>query len=630
MEDKLQVIREKIFMILACCLVFFHVYTAVFGMFEAVQQRSLCLSLILVMIYITNPCKIKKAGPLIDIIFIVMSVAATAHIFADWDGIVMRAGVFRTYEVVYATMFMIALAEASRRKLGWALTIIAGVAMLYNMFGSKIPIFNLGFRRIKYGRIAYNMVYTTEGIFSVPFGSVATFVIVFLLFAEIMDATGAREFLMDFALMIFGKKRGGPAKVAVISSGLFGMISGSSVANVVSTGCITIPLMKRSGFESKVAGAVEACASTGGMLAPPIMGATAFVMSEVLGVSYLHVLKSAIIPAIMYYAAIYLYIEFKTMDGRSTYKVREEDLGVKDVDKKLVAKKLLIVFVPIGLLIALMNKFSVQKACMTSAFVMIILAIILRSSDGLKHPVEICRKTARSAQSVAMSTALGGVVVGVLNFTGLGFKISNLLISASGDSRVLLCVLAMLASIVFGMGLPPTACYILVATLVAPVMVSRGITMMAAHLFALYFGILSNITPPVATASYAAAPIAQESPMKVGWAGFIIMLDLCLVPYGFVYYPGLLLLEDATLMSVVTGIVTISITIILGAVALAGYYFHVKLSIIERVILMAVTLIVFNPAVPLVGNIALFVIVTAVYMIRGRKNKVNDNLSGAV
>lgn len=622
MEDVIKTVRAKAFTVLAIILVSFHVYTAIFGMLEAVQQRSLCLSLILCMIFLTKPSK-GKFGWIIDLALIVMSVLATAHIFADWHGIVQRGGLYTTAEVVFSALFLIALAEASRRCLGMALTIIAGIALAYNIFGSAIPIFNLGFRHIPVSRILYNLIYTTEGVYSVPFGSVATFVIVFLLFAELMDATGAREFLMDFALMVFGKKRGGAAKVAVVSSGLFGMVSGSSVANVVSTGVITIPLMKRSGFKAHVAGAVEACASTGGMLAPPIMGATAFVMAEVLGVSYLEVIKSAAIPAILYYLAIYLYIEFKTQDGKHSYTVTEDELGIKDVKKADLVKRLLIVFIPIIFLVVLMNKWSVQKAVMASSVLMVILAVIFKSGSGLKNVKGICENTAKHAQSVAMATALGGVVVGVINFTGLGFKIANLLIGISNGSLLILCVLAMIASIIFGMGLPPTACYIMVAMLVAPVMVDQGVILMAAHLFALYFGILSNITPPVAVASFAAAPIAGEKPMKVGWMGFIIMLDLCLIPYGFVYYPALLLGEGTTILSLVVAVVTILITITLGAISIAGYAFGVRLSAVERIALIIITLLVFSPAVPIYGNIALFVVVMGFYLFRkNRQSKI--------
>lgn len=619
MENKIQVYRERISVILSVILVIFHVYTALFGMLESVQQRSFCLTLILCMIFLTRPSKIKGVGQLLDLAFIAMSIGATAHIFLDWNGIITRGGRYTTMEVVLAALFIVALVEASRRCLGMGLTTISIIALAYNIWGNGIPFWNLGFRKIAFSRIAYNLVYTTEGVYSVPFGSVATFVIVFLLFAELMDATGAREFLMDFALMVFGKKRGGAAKVAVISSGLFGMVSGSSVANVVSTGVITIPLMKRSGFKAHIAGAIEACASTGGMLAPPIMGATAFVMAEVLGVSYLEVIKAAAIPAILYYAAIYLYIEFKTQDGQSSYTVNEEDLGIKDVDKGSLFKRLMIVFVPIVFLVVFMNRWSVQKAVMAAAALMIVLAVLFKSYDGLKHPVNICKNTAKHAQSVAMATALGGVVVGVINFTSLGFKISNMLITISGDSLLLLCVLAMLASIVFGMGLPPTACYIMVAMLVAPVMVDRGVPIMAAHLFALYFGILSNITPPVAVASFAAAPIAEEKPMKVGWMGFIIMMVLCLIPYGFVYYPAMLLGDGYGIGSIVVAVVTIAITIVLGAVAVAGYLFRVRLSAVERVILVVLTLAVFSPIVPIYGNLAFFAAVIAFYWFRSRR-----------
>lgn len=611
--------RDRLILILSVFLVGFHVYTSLFGLLEAVLQRGLHLAVVLCLLFLSKPCKRKGIGPFVDAALIAMSVSAVLYTFLQYDEIVSRGGRFTTLEVVLGSLLIVALAEGSRRVLGPSLTVIAAAAMAYNIFGSSISLFGLGFRQMSFSRIIYNQVFTTEGIYSSPLGSVATFVVTFLLFAEILDATGARAFLMDFALMTFGKKRGGAAKVAVVSSGLFGMVSGSSVANVVSTGVITIPLMKKSGFPAKLAGAVEACASTGGMLAPPIMGAAAFVMAEVLGVSYLEVLKAAIVPALLYYAAIYLVIEFKTQDGKNSYTVDENDLGIRDFDKKQLFVKLLTVILPIGVMIYLMNRLSVQKAVMIAILVMLIVAVLTGNSEGLKHPVKICQGTAKHVISVAMATALGGVVVGVINFTGLGFKISNLLITLSGGSLLMLCIMSMCASIVFGMGLPPTACYILIALLVAPVMVDQGVLPMAAHLFAFYFGILSNITPPVAVASFAAAPIAESPPMAVGWQGFIIMLDLLLVPYGFVYYPALLLGEGTTLAAFLEGFLTISYAIILGASCIAGYLFRNRLSAPERVLITAVALAVFSPQVPFLINTAFFAAVMAFYWFKYRR-----------
>lgn len=610
--------KHKIVSVISVVLVSFHVYTSLFGMLDAVLQRGVCLSLILSILFLTKPTRIKAAGPLVDIVFIVMSIASTLYTILNYDAIIARGGQYVTIEVVLGTMLIIALAEGSRRALGLSLTMISGVAMLYCIFGYAIPILNLGFRRLTFSRIIYNQVYTTEGIYSAPLGAVATFVIVFLLFAEVLDATGAREFLMDFALAAFGKKRGGAAKVAVVSSGLFGMVSGSSVANVVSTGVITIPLMKKSGFTPKLAGAIEACASTGGMLAPPIMGAAAFVMAEVLGVSYLVVLKASIIPAILYYAAIYLVIEFKTQDG-GTYTVTTDELGIKGMNKWLLFKKLLVVAIPIGTMIFLMNKWTVQKAVMFSIGIMIILAIMMKTGSGLRHPVKICEGTARHAVSVAMATALGGVVVGVISFTGFGFKVSTLLIGASGGYLLPLCLLSMLASIIFGMGLPPTACYILIALLVAPVMVSKGVEPLAAHMFAFYFGILSNITPPVAVASYAAAAIAEEKPMKVGWQGFLVMLILCLIPYGFIYYPAMLLVDGWDLASLLVSVITVSIAVVMGSVAVGGCVLGKKLNYIYRFGFAALAALTLVPAVALIAKGLVFALLAGYFAVKRKK-----------
>jgi TRAP transporter 4TM/12TM fusion protein len=590
-------------------------------MLDTILQRGTHLAIALILIYLTKPSKIanKVINLLIDVALIVASSALVIYTYMYLTEIYYRSGRFTTFEVVLGVLFIIALCEGARRLLGWTLTIVSGIALLYCILGYKIPILNLGFRQLSFSRIIYTMTYTTEGIFSSPIASVSSVVIPFLLFAEVLDATGARQLLMDFALMAFGSKRGGAAKVAVVSSGLFGMVSGSAVANVVSTGTITIPLMKKSGFDKGTAGAIEACASTGGMLAPPIMGAAAFVMAEFLGVSYLHILKSAIGPALLYYFAIYMIVEFKTMDKKSTYTVAKEDLNIVQLTKRQLVQKSITVIVPIGTLLILMNKFSVHRAVMIAIFTLAICALLTGSAEGLKHPLQICTRAAKHILPVAMATGLGGVVVGVINSTGLGFKIANLLIVLSGNSLLLLLLMAMVASIIFGMGLPPTACYILIALLVAPVMIERGIIAISAHLFAFYFGILAGVTPPVATSSYTAAAIAEESPTIVGWSGFRILLVLAFVPYGFVYYPSLLLLEGTTFISFSTAFLTTLFTILLGAAAISGYLFWCKLSMPERLIIIIAELLTFSPTVPFLGNIALFGTVMVFYYFKGKR-----------
>lgn len=606
-------IRNRFVAALSVCVVCFHIYTSLFGMLEPVLQRGIHLGALLLILFLSKPCPTKKIGPIVDAILIVMAASSIIYTFINYQDIIKRGGDFTTTEVILGTMLIIALVEGSRRVLGLSLTIIASIAMLYNIFGSYITFANLGFRYMSYSRIIYNQVFTTEGIYSSPLGTSATFVVPFLLFAEILDATGARAFLMDFALTFFGRKRGGAAKVAVISSGLFGMVSGSSVANVVSTGVITIPLMKRSGFKGTVAGAIEACASTGGMLAPPIMGAAAFVMAEVLGISYLKVLTAAITPALLYYIAIYMFIEFYTQNGKHSYKVSKEELGISEFNIKNLAVKLSIVVLPIAIMIYLMTKWSVQKAVMSSIAVMVMIAILTGNGGGLKRPVTICKGAAKHVLPVAMATALGGVVVGMINFTGLGFKIANLLINVSGGNMLLLCIMAMMASIVFGMGLPPTACYILIALLIAPVMVDQGIVPMAAHLFAFYFGILSNVTPPVAVASFAAAPIAEERAMAVGWQGFIIMLSLVLIPYGFVYYPELLWGAGTTWISFMTACVTIFMAIFIAAGCIAGYFFYKKLSVVEILLFATVVIGIMMPSIPFIVKLFTYGVVVAFY-----------------
>ena len=579
-------------------LVLFHAYTCIFGLFEPLVQRPVHLLLLLVIVYLLYPLK-GRFGTFLDLLFIFLAVAPILHLIISYDQITERAGDITPMEVILGVMLIFSIAEGCRRVIGVILTVIAAIALAYNIWGNFLPLPGVTFRHISFARIIATQYLSTEGIWTAPLAVSATYVVPFLLFANVLDATESRAFLMKVALKLFGKLRGGPAKVAVVSSGLFGMISGSAIANVVTTGMITIPLMKKVGFRPSMAGGLEACASTGGQLAPPIMGAAAFIIAEFLGLSYLKVLIAAATPAFLYYFTLYLYISFLTQNKARPYKLDNADLETISITMGELIKRLILVFGPLIYLIYSMIGDTVQRAAIKGVGALFAATFVTGNfSTILGKPIEISVTTAKNATVIAMATALGGVIIGVITSTGINFKIANLMIQASAGNIFILLALAMITSIIFGMGLTTTAAYILVALLVVPVVVDTGIAPMAAHLFCFYFAILSSITPPVAIASFAAAPIAGVSAMAVGWQGFRILICLLPIPFGFIYYPALLFVEGTTFLTYAMALITNAAAIyyILGAIT--GYFLFRRLTVIERTLLFLISVSIMLTIVP--------------------------------
>ena len=459
-------------------------------------------------------------------------------------------------------------------------------------------------------RIVQHMYLTPEGIFGVALGVSATFVVMFIIFGAFLSKSGGARFFNELALALAGNSPGGPAKVAVVASGLLGTINGSSVANVATTGTFTIPLMKRVGYKPEYAGAVEACASTGGQLMPPIMGAGAFIMSEFLGISYLRIAAAAIIPAFLYYSAIFVNVHIRARKKNLTGLSRDELPVIKEVLKK--DGHLLI---PIGVVIGtLLMKYTPVAAAFFGVISVVVVSQFRRHTRmGLKGIIEAMEEGSRGALGVAMACALVGFVVGTSSLTSLGLTISNNIIDLSGGKLFPTLIMAMVASLVLGMGLPTTANYIVCSTIVAPALIGMNVLPLAAHMFVFYFGIMADLTPPVCLAAFTGAGIAGASPGKTGLTATKIALVAYFIPYSFVYTPMVLLQNPSLLhLAILVGSSLLGIVSIAGS--LEGWMFR-DLKPLERLILLPLAIATFMPQV-MVNLVSGVLLIAALFLLK--------------
>lgn len=575
------------------CVLFsaFHLYTAAMGAFPPQIQRSVHLGFVLTLVYLLYPARSdgdRTRLPWYDALLAVTGAFVCFYIVWNYDVIVLEAGPPEMIDLIFGGVAIALVLEATRRIVGLPIALVAFIFLLYAKFGAYIPGM-LGHRGFSVSRIVSHMYLTTEGIFGMPLGVSATFVFLFVLFGAFLHSTGLGKFFIDLALAAAGRYVGGPAKVAVLASGFFGTISGSSVANTVSTGTFTIPLMKSVGYRGAFAGAVEAASSTGGQIMPPIMGAAAFIMAQFLGVGYVEIAKAALIPALLYYLAVgfMVHMEAKRLGLKGIPKERLPNTwNVLREGGYLLGPILVLVY----LLVQGYTPFKAAYYCILSTVIISSIAnnwkTWKRSANGsdplggvllacnLENGNDVLRAMengARLALGVAAACACTGLVIGVVTLTGMGLKLANTIVTLSGGSFMLTLVFTMFASIILGMGLPTTAKYIVLATIAAPAIQSFGVPALAAHLFIMYFGILADLTPPVALAAYAAAGIARDDPNTTGFMAVKIALAGFLIPYIFCYNPGLLMI-NATPLEVVFYVVTAAVGIIALSFANVGYW----------------------------------------------------------
>ncbi|WP_392455227.1 TRAP transporter permease [Chryseomicrobium aureum] len=579
----------KIVMVaVAAGLSLYAIYTNGFSTIQEIYRNGIFLGFLLTLTFILYPMTKKSSKSkmsILDILFLVLGLAGVGYIVLFYTDIhVERQSQAIMQDYIFAIITIIVLLEASRRTIGIFIPLLSAIAIVYAMFGPYFPGM-FGHAGFSIERLLYRMYMTTEGIFGMTLSIASTYIVLFILFGAFLTVSGASQFFNELALAIAGRRRGGPAQVAVISSALTGSLSGSAVANVATTGSFTIPLMKKIGLTPRFAGAVEATASTGGMIMPPIMGAAAFIMAGFLGISYTTIILAAIIPSLLYYASLIIAIDIEAKKQGLKGLSKE---SIPQVKKVILERGILVLPIIIVIGALLMGRTPLYAGF--AGIISVIIASWLTKDKSTrvtpKKAFEALVDGARGTIQVGVACASIGIIIAVVTMTGLGSTFAYNIIDLAGGVMILILLLVMVTCIILSLGLPSTALYIVVAVTAAPALINAGINPLAAHFFVFWFGALSNVTPPVALAAYTAAGIAGADPMKTSWTALKLALPGFIVPFMIAYNP-ILIMQDpaggtASFISVIVPFITALIGIFGLAVAINNY-FNTKLNIIERI-----------------------------------------------
>ncbi len=573
--------QALIITVIAVSMSLFHLYTSGFGLLLAMKQRAIHLAFVLVLVFLLYPFSDKcsrKDIPWYDYILAILGAGVTLYMVFNFEQMVYRAGLPTQTDLIVGFIGIVLLLEATRRVSSPILPCIAIFFLFYCYFGRQFPEM-FQHRGFNFTRIINHMYMGTEGVFGIPLAVSATFVFMFILFGSFLEQTGMGRFIIDLAMALAGHATGGPAKVAVLSSGLMGSISGSSVANVCTTGMFTIPLMKSVGYKPYFAGAVEAVASTGGQIMPPVMGAAAFIMAEFLGVPYIKVALAAIVPALLYYFAVLIQVHLEA-----------SRLGLKGLPRNRLPKLWTLLrtkghlLLPLfGIVYFLLTGYTPLKAAYYG--ILITVAVSYLNKETMLTPVklkEALESGARGALAVACACATVGIIVGTATLTGLGLRIAGAIVAIAGGKLLPSLLLTMVACILLGAGLPTTANFIVTSTMCAPALFQLDVPPMAAYMFVLYFGIAADLSPPVALAAYAGAGIAGAEPMKTGATAVKLALAGFLVPYIYVYNPMLVLVGFQPLPFTLA-IITAILGVFLLGMGSIGFY-KMKLDWWQRIL----------------------------------------------
>lgn len=526
----------------AIIMAVYHIYTSIFGMMESLRHRAMHLLFVLPLCFMLYPISRKKgrANPSIwDCLLALFSMGCCAYVVVFYSDIVAHGGVPTSTDVIFGIITIILVLIAVRRVVGWQLAVLAIIFLAYAYFGKHMPgIFAHKGASIR--RMIDHLYMLPEGIFSIALGTASTYIIVFVIFAAFLEKSGLGDLIKDISMRGFGYAVGGPAKVAVVTSALFGTISGSAAGNVVTTGSFTIPLMKSTGYQKEFAGAVEAVASTGGQLMPPIMGSAAFIMADYLGVSYSRIIAAAAIPALLYYAAVFSSVHLRAKKLRLVGVPKDQFPPIKETLKQ--KWHLTIPF--FAVLVLLIMEFTPLYVGAAGIILVIICAAIKKDTRlSLKDILWALETGAKRAVPVSIACAAVGCVIGVCTLTGISTILGNYILRLGQGYLLLTLILVSIIAIIMGMGMPTTAVYILLVAVAAPILTKLEVEILVAHFFVFYFGLMANITPPVAIPAYAAAGIANANPSKTGWAAFKIAIPCFLIPFMAVYDPRVLLMD---------------------------------------------------------------------------------------
>ncbi len=559
----------KLVSAIAICFSVFQLYTAFFGTLDAQLQRAVHLGFALALSYMLYPtCKSwsrHKLHPL-DALLAVLGAAAPAYIVIMYRELAMRAGTITTPDLIIGIVGVLLVIEATRRVVGLPMVIVVLCFLVYAFAGPYMPGV-LSHRGLTAGQLVNHLYYTTEGIFGIPLGVSSTFIFLFILFGAYLECTGLGKFFIDIANAIAGWASGGPAKVAVISSALMGTVSGSSVANVAGTGSFTIPMMKKLGYRKEFAGAVEAASSTGGQLMPPVMGAAAFLMAEFVGVPYIEVVEAAIIPAVLYFAGVWLgvHLEAKRTDLKGVPRDQLPKAWVIFKERGHLAIPLIVI------VYLLVTGYTPMRAALVAIVLSIVISCLRKNTRiTVGDVVKGLETGARGVLGVAVACASAGIIIGVVTKTGVGLKLASGLLALSGGYLLPTMFFTMITSLILGMGVPTTANYVITSTIAAPALLQLGVPTLAAHMFVFYFGIIADVTPPVALAAYAASGISGGKPLMTGVNASKLAIAAFIIPYVFVTSPELLMI-NATAGSLIMAVITAILGMVGVSSALIGY-----------------------------------------------------------
>lgn len=563
---------------------------AVFGYPEPILHRGLSFGLfsaLTFLIYTSPGTRIKDYVPWYDWVLAALSVAVSVYIFLQLDRLVVRypfSDPVSSFDMFFGIATVLLLLEGTRRIIGPWLSILCLLSVAYVFWGEYIPGL-FGHSGFTFKALVDELFLTTDGIWGQAMGIATTYIMLFIIFGAFLQNSGAGNFLFDFASALAGWTRGGLAKVGIIASGFFGMINGSPVANVSSVGVITIPMMKKTGYPNDFAAAVECCASTGGTIMPPVMGSVAFIMAEVIGVPYINVAAAAALPAIIYYMALYFAIDF-----------RAGKLGMKGLSKNQIPPlgktllKGLIFFIPLVFLVCrLMAGLSPSRVGFETTVVILLVSWLRKDTRmGMEKISKSLQDSTMSSIMIVSTMATSGIMIGVINLTGIGTKFSSYLMAMSGQSMIGTLIFIMFLAMILGLAMNITPSYLLTAVVAGPVLIQMGIPPMAAHMFILFFAAMATMTPPVASAAFAAAGIAEAKPMWVGFLSMRIAMVAYIMPYIFVFQPGLLLIGSPIkiIVSFVSGLIAVALI----AMGVEGW-FKKDLRRIPRLILLLAGLI---------------------------------------
>ena len=602
----------------------FHLYM-VFNPMPALQQRSIHVAVGLALVYMLYPMFKKQDRdklPILDWVLAGLSLFTAGYILIEYQAIVTeRGGIPNTADIIMAIVTVVLILEAARRVTGRILPILAMIFLAYPFFSHMDFLPNMMMTRpFDPGDIFGQLYLKTEGLYSTAIGASVNFIFLFILFGAFLQKSGMGQFFNDLAMALAGAQRGGPAKVAVVSSGFMGSINGAAVANVVSTGAFTIPLMKKIGYHRNFAGAVEASASVGGQILPPIMGASAFIMAETTGINYGTIALAALLPALLYYFAVIMQVHYRA-GKRGLKGIPKADLPrVKEVMKE--RGHLLIPLV--GLIVMLFMNMPIPRAAIFTIFLTIVIATLRKSTRmSFRDIFDGLALGAQQALSVMIACAVVGIIIGVVSLTSFGAIMTSAIAGLGAGSLLLTLFFTMIASMVLGMGLPSIPAYIITATMAAPALAEFGIPILLAHMFVFYFGIFANVTPPVALAAFAGAGIADGDPMRTGFQALKLSLAGFLIPFIFIYEPAMLLVDVeglmtnareyplANIMDVAIVLASTTIGLIALSAGLEGY-FKTHINPLIRVVLIgsAVLLVVPEGYTDIIGlSVAIIIFV---------------------